>query len=211
MNVIGVDDGKSVLKMVWNWSTRKADNGKDKLTGLKRSIVLAAVSKVSESHHNMKVLMQLTKINEVDYKLSQDLKLINIMIGIGPHSSRFPCPYGECCKDDKGDWVKGQDRTPRNMREHRKRWMNRSRSKKGNRDNLKEHMNCEHESLIAGNEDDPVYLTAPPPPLHTILLGPVNHILKALQKVHPRIFKRLSELSIQRSKYHGKNPEGIYI
>ena len=67
-NVIGVDDGKQVLKIVWNWSLMTKNNeGKDKLMGPKRSIVLAAVSKVKESYHNMSVLMKLTNLNEVEY------------------------------------------------------------------------------------------------------------------------------------------------
>ena len=89
LNVIGVDDGKGILKIVWNWSLIfDTDTGKKKLMGPKRSIVLAAVSKVKETHHNMKIFMELTNINEVEYALSMDLKLINISIGIQSHSSR---------------------------------------------------------------------------------------------------------------------------
>ena len=89
MNVIGVDDGKNILKIVWNWSLRyKTDKGKMKLMGPKRSIILAVVAKVKETHQNMAVLMELTKLNEVEYLMSMDLKLINITIGICSHSSR---------------------------------------------------------------------------------------------------------------------------
>ena len=94
MNVVGIDDGKNILKIVWNWSLMfKTDKGKDKLMGPKKSIILAAVSKVKESHHNMAVLMELTKLNEVEYVMSMDLKLINITIGICSHSSRYFCSY----------------------------------------------------------------------------------------------------------------------
>ena len=89
LNVVGVDDGKQILKIVWNWSLMyENDVGKNKLMGPKSSIILAAVSKVKETHHNMKVLMQLTKLNEIEYAMSMDLKLINITIGICTHSSR---------------------------------------------------------------------------------------------------------------------------
>jgi hypothetical protein len=64
MNVIGVDDGKDILKIVWNWSLMfKTDKGKRKLMGPKRSNILAVVSKVKESHYNMAVLLELTKLN----------------------------------------------------------------------------------------------------------------------------------------------------
>ena len=89
LNVIGVDDGKQILKIVWNWSLMfENDRGKKKLMGLKKSIVLFGVRKVKETHHNMKVMMKLTKMNEIEYAMSMDLKLINITIGICSHSSR---------------------------------------------------------------------------------------------------------------------------
>ena len=89
LNVVGVDDGKQILKVVWNWSLMfENDRGKKKLMGPKKSIVLFGVSKVKETHHNMKVMMELTKMNEIEYAMSMDLKLINISIGICSHSSR---------------------------------------------------------------------------------------------------------------------------
>ena len=107
LNVIGCDEGKSVLKIVWNWSLcSHKDSGGTKIMGPKKSIVLAAVSGVRETNHNMSVLFKLTKLNEIEYKLSEDLKLINITVSIGTYSSKFPCPYGECEKDQDGHWKK---------------------------------------------------------------------------------------------------------
>ena len=208
-NVIGVDDGKQVMKIVWNWSLlTKNDKGKDKLMGPKRSIILAAVSKVKESYHNISVLMKLTNLNEVEYLFSMDLKLINICIGIGTHSSRHPCPYGECYRDRTGSWVKGQDRTVNNIREHQIKWTKSSVNKILNRAKLKNYMNCENDPLLGGDKDKPIINMIPPPPLHTILLGPVNHVLKELEQRYPKILKTLSKLHIQRSKYHGRSFEG---
>ena len=152
--------------------------------------------------------MDITKINEVEYALSVDLKLVNISIGICSHSSKYPCPYGECYKDSRGNWIKGQDRTIRNIRENRSTWMRRSRNKNGNRTNLKNYMNCEFEPLINSDPEDPIIKTVPPPPLHTVLLGPVNHVMKELMKRSSKILKTLSNLHIQRSKYHGRSFEG---
>ena len=69
-------------------------------------------------------------------------------------------------------------------------------------------MNCEFDPLIDGNCEDPIIKVIPPPPLHTILLGPVNHIFKELKKRFPKILQIVSELHIQRAKYHGRNFEG---
>ena len=99
--MIGADDGKYILKITCNWSSFKPDIEKYKLMSAKRSIILAAVNKVPETYHNMGVVFKLTSLNEIEYKLSQDLKLTSIVIGITNHSSKHPCPYGECFKDEK--------------------------------------------------------------------------------------------------------------
>ena len=156
----------------------------------------------------MSVLMKLTNLNEVEYSFSMDLKLINICIGISSHSSRHPCPYGECYRDKTGSWVKGQDRTVNNIKEHQIRWTKSSMNKILNRANLKNYMNCENDPLLGGDKDKPIINYIPPPPLHTILLSPVNHVVRELEKRYPKILKTLSKLHIQRSKYHGKSFEG---
>ena len=40
MNIIGVDDGKKILKICWNWSQKHKDDGVNKLMGPKKSILL---------------------------------------------------------------------------------------------------------------------------------------------------------------------------
>lgn len=209
-NVVGADDGKGMLKLTLNWSKIGKDEGKNKLMGVKRGLLLAIVAKVPESYENMQTLMQLTNINEVEFKLSNDLKLVNIMIGIGTHSAKYPCPYGECYKDeDTDEWVKGKYRTYRNIVENRETWQKKSRSKKGNRKVLKKYKNCEFVPLVGSNDPDtPILYQIPPPPLHTILLGPVNHIIESLAKKYPGIVKVLEKLHIQKAKYHGKKFEG---
>ena len=170
LNIIGADDGKGMLKITFNWSKTGHDEEKSKLIGVKRGFILAAVCQVPETYNNMHVLIQLTKINEIEYKLSQDLKLTNIVIGITTHSSKYPCPYGECYKDENsGEWIKGKNRTFRNIMENRENWKKKTRSK---RKDLKNFKNCENTPLISSVDPDvPIIFSIPPPPLHTILLG----------------------------------------
>ena len=53
-------------------------------------------------------------------------------------------------------------------------------------------MICEHELLIRNDEPDcPIIVKIPPPPLHTILLGPVNHIINNLMLYYPDVTKNL--------------------
>ena len=63
INIIGVDEGKSILKIIWKWSVKEPiHNLKRKHTSTKKSFVLAAVANVKESYHNISVLGKLYKI-----------------------------------------------------------------------------------------------------------------------------------------------------
>ena len=82
--------------------------------------------------------------------------------------------------------------------------------KRRDRSKLKNYKNVEYKPLIEADEDTPIIELVPPPPLHLLLLGPVNDIIKKLQQLHPPILKLIEKLHIQRSKYQGKNFEGKY-
>ena len=123
----------------------------------------------------------------------------------------YPCPYKECFKDEKsGQWVKGQDRTIRNLTDNQQKWYQSMAYKRRDRSKLKNYKNVEYKPLIEANEDTPIIQIIPPPPLHLLLLGPVNDIIKKLQELYPPIIKIIEKLHIQRSKYQGKNFEGKY-
>ena len=59
--------------------------------------------------------MNLTNIKGIEYMLTQDLKLSNIIIGITSHRSKFHYPYGKCYKH-YNEWYKGRNRNIRNLR-----------------------------------------------------------------------------------------------
>ena len=73
-------------------------------------------------------------------------------------------------------------------------WKNKSRSKEGNRDTLKYFKNCEFEPHIGGDEDEEIIRKVPPPPMHTLLLGPAKHVMKALSLEYPQVVEKLSKL-----------------
>jgi hypothetical protein len=79
--VLAIDGVKSNLKLCLNFSKRAKDNGKWKLYGPKHSLVLASVSDVPESYHNVKVLFDLVNVDGFDFVLSTDLKLVNMICG----------------------------------------------------------------------------------------------------------------------------------
>ena len=155
--------------MLWKFSKVKKDNERVRLMGPKRAVVLAAVAQVPETYHNLNVLMELTKPYEVEYILSHDLKLANILAGIQSHSSKYPCVYGECTREETtGLWQKGRNRTLGNIEQHRQEWIQSG----SRRDQLKKYMNCEHKPLLSTiDPSKSILVQLPPPPLHTILLG----------------------------------------
>ena len=208
MKVVGVDDGKSLLKICWNWSKKCKDEGKYKLMGPKRSIVLACVSDVPESSHNIRILFNLLGISEINFILSQDLKLHNITLGKQSHSSKHPCSYCNGFYNNKIQrWVKGDDLTLRNLSSDRKQWL---RETNGDRSQLQKFNNVEHEAIVSFDEDSRILVKIPPPALHVCLLGPVNYIIQQLEKVYPSVSDEIERLHIVRERYQGKTFEGVY-
>lgn len=66
---------------------------KRELISVKRVIILCIVPDVKETYNNLKKLFDLTKINNLSYKLVADFKLLLIVNGQQTASASFPCPY----------------------------------------------------------------------------------------------------------------------
>ena len=211
MNIVGVDDGKSLLKICWNWSKKEKDEGKYRLMGPKNSLILACVSDVPETSHNIRILFNLVGIHEMNFILSEDLKLHNITLGKQSHTSKHPCSYCSGYFDLKlRRWIKGDPITLKSLSNDRRRWLEET---DGDRSRLQEYNNVEHEALVSFDNDTKILLKIPPPPLHVCLLGPVNHIIQQMEKVFPAIKDRISKLRVVRERYQGKTYEGenLYI
>ena len=109
----------------------------------------------------------------------------------------------------KNEWIKGKDRTVKNIVQNKDRWLkdNKHKSMKKKRQELKKYRNCEFEPLLSDINDEKILTLIPPPPLHTILLGPVNLIIDHLKKYYPEVQNSLRGLHILPSKYHGEKFE----
>lgn len=66
---------------------------KNKLTSVYKLILLCVVPQIKESYDNIKLLFDLTKINEISFKFVADFKLLLIINGQQTATSSFPCPY----------------------------------------------------------------------------------------------------------------------
>ena len=58
--------------------------------GVKKVFVLAIAPKTPETYLNMKILIEKIKLNKLkNYIMVADLKLVNIILGLGTHSSKL--------------------------------------------------------------------------------------------------------------------------
>jgi hypothetical protein len=103
-------------------------------------------------------------------------------------------------------WIVGPDMTVSMLLEAVRAWVQAG----GDRSQLKFFFCVENESLIAAFADEEVYVMdrIPIPPLHTIKLGPVNHLVKELATHWDGLKPALASLNITESDYHGGAYEG---
>lgn len=66
---------------------------KGKLTSVNRLILLCVVPQIKESYDNVKLLFDLTKINNIPFKFVSDFKLLLVVNGQQTASAMYPCPY----------------------------------------------------------------------------------------------------------------------
>ena len=228
-SVIGIDDGKNMLKITWNYISsydkyintecktcdkkfEKFSQHRDHMTtvhldnedsGAKKSIVLFAAMNTKESHSNLALAMSEINLDKIDYKLSMDLKCSNIVNGLQTHSSRHPCAYGHCKKLKNGLWEQGKLRTVEEINKINKQWIDETNADPSK---LKEYFNCKNASLLKenGTGETKVLEMCPPPPLHTAKLGPINDLMVLLERECPEEAKQfLIDNYITKEGYHG--------
>ena len=165
------------------------------------------------------VIFTLLNLNKQTGQLATDMKLSNIVLGVQSHSATWPCIYGECKKSSlapsekkAATWIKGPDRTLTSLSEQNQRWVMEVRGTKGDRAKLKQERygSVEFPPLLTSEQGmtDRVLLRVPIPCLHTVKLGPTNHILDSLRAVYAEVQDRLDEMGLVKENYHGGQYEG---
>ena len=91
LNRISIDKGDNSLKFIVNQVDKKRDpeitftkteQPGNVCSGVKRSIVLAYVENVSEDYELIRKIFELLRIDELDFVIAADLKLLNVLLGI---------------------------------------------------------------------------------------------------------------------------------
>ena len=157
----------------------------------KHAIIIAFVDDIPENYRNLSIIHNKLKIHLIPhhYKIVSDLKLYNIILGLMECGSRHGCYICKGLKNAAGVWEKGELRHLEDLIATVTLWEEES----GLREKLKEYHNVQHAPLLQtptaklldNDYSDTLTLTlTPPPPLHVIKLGPVNHLWNGLSKHH---------------------------
>ena len=164
-------------------------------------MVIAIVPDVQENYVNVKRLWMEAGIDMLERKITiaTDLKLCNILIGLMSHSSCHACCWCHIKKDDLRN--NGVLRTIKSLMDLFWSFF----EERVDRDAAKDYGNVIHPAMFAsGNVDEImlILLLLPPPELH-LLIGPVNTIYDAMNKVWPGSEVWLKKVNVKREEYHG--------
>ena len=141
--------------------------------GVKKLQIIAIGFDIRESYENIKVFMDQLNIGlDAEATFAVDMKMLNLLLGLQSHASKYPCPW---CEGTAPWTTRARLRTLGNIKENQQRWV---KSGKG-RDKLQQFKNCEHPPLIEGPLDKTILEIFPPPQLH-LYMGATNHIKKGI-------------------------------
>ena len=183
---VSMDSGQGRMLVVLHLGN--GDESKaTKDTSTKRAMILAYVDDIPETHFNLSTILNKLKIHMLRYHHSiiGDLKLYNIILGLMECGSRHGCFICKGQKGPDGKWIAGEYRSIENILKDHTNWQLESGLKK----DLKNYFNALHEPIVKAStakmlENDlsetKTLLLTPIPPLHVIILGPVNKIWKGL-------------------------------
>ena len=101
---ISLDGGDNSFKLISNTFSKHQDpditftrteQPGNLCSGVKRSIVLAYAEGIQENYHNLTIICQILKLNELKHVVAADLKLLNILMGLSGHGGKYACIYCE--------------------------------------------------------------------------------------------------------------------
>merc|ERR1712115_181676 len=145
---------------------------------------------------NFGIIFKMINIWGVKAFFTVDLKARNMICGVGPHSSKYPCVMCKTSKDDFAKTPCGQLRTVSDL--------------------AKDHMDYKHSVDTAKTQTleeclecyDLVMEHCPPSELH-ITLGFTNHLYKEMHQRWPElVLQWASKALCKREPYHGGEFEG---
>ena len=212
MHRVSADGGDKSVKVIMNSFDKHQDlevtfprvEKKGNLcSGVNRSIVLAYCEDLEENYTNMRMIMELLQIDELDFVVATDLKLLNILLGLSGHGGKYACVY---CEGEKVIEA-GKARTFSSIIQCYENYQSAGANPKKMMDNA----NVINMPLIKPKEDQLIEESVPPPELH-LVMGATNHLLELIRRLMVKIGVDEEELwswcnshGITRRGYNGKN------
>ena len=203
---LGLDSGRGSLKMTISvMDTKKDVMTGIKLSGVKRILVIAVAIACSETYEVIKYLFNITNVEEaLDGKkwfISSDLKMDNILCGIGSHASSYPChmcewPIGTT---ENGPWI---PRTFEGIRKQHEDWV----ASGGNEKELRLYKNVKHLPVFESSTGLTTNIFVPSP-LH-VMIGLTSKIWETFIAMVPEAEEWLISVNIVRQKQNGGQFDG---
>lgn len=152
-------------------------------SGVNKLFLIGLTEFSEENHHNISVLWNLLQLKDFEGKITADLKLLNIFIGLMTHSSSYPCTWCIAHKDDLK--TLGILRTIGSCIDNFEAWQKRG----GKKEDCKNFKCCSNIPIISSEKEKQVTELVPPPELH-LMMGVVNALFNNMVKK----FENLSEI-----------------
>ena len=211
MNRISIDKGDNSLKVIVNQMDRNRDpeitftrteKPGNLCSGVKRSIIVAYIENVSEDYGLVRTILELLQVDDLDFVVAADLKLLNVLMGLSGHGGKYACIY---CEGEKG-LEAGQMRTFSRLLECNKRYRDRGSKVK----DMQNFFNVVNLPLLKMEQDQEVLEAVPPPELH-MLMGAVNHKAELIRShledlgVEKKLWEWCDGKGVTRRGYNGAN------
>ena len=207
---VGLDGGQGSFKVVVSIfetgfdpeiSFSKSEGPGSRLTGSQRILVMALAEDLPESYENMRIIVEVLKLNDLQCCIASDLKLINALLGISSHSGKFSCCY--CTGEMKLEC--GELRTFGSLAKRSAEFASKGSKMK----DMKRFKNVIHPSLLKG-EPGSLLSAVPPPELH-LLMGAVNWALVQLYEVMDEqlLREKMRTKGISIRGYQGGGLDGV--
>lgn len=170
-------------------------------SGVKKLFILGLVPGCQETYKNINMLC--SKINMLDIDnavFAVDLKVANLLCGIGTHSSLYPCTWCFASKNKLDQ--KAELRTIQNITKYFSEWEKSGRDK----NEAKNYMNCINIPVFKTSKEESESFIIDfivPPELH-LMLGVVNTIFNHMLKKFEKMSLKWADLChVQRTIFRG--------
>ena len=127
-------------------------------TGVNRTLILAHGQGWDERHFNLRKILEILDLEQVQFSLAGDLKLLNLLLGISNHGGTHACLY--CTGTLEEATVAAEERTFGSILQDHSRYINDNRPVK----HQSQYNNCIRSCLYPVADPEATILSTIPPP-----------------------------------------------